>query len=184
MKKLSLAARKMILVLCVSALVIIAGGAIYYRSLEALAFALGVALSTALNFFKVSMLERNVKKILIMDDAGAGTNYIRLQYLMRYALTAVVLVAAALIPFINIWGAILGVLMMQVAVIAIRFMKIDEGAPPTAIDSVGAGTENGAEYRSDDEITDCAEIAADTDNDNDNDTATDTDSVSVADDNS
>ena len=130
----------MILVICVSALIIMAGGAVYYRSLEALAFALGAFLSSALNVLKVIMLERNVLKILDMKDAGEGKSYIRFQYLIRYVLTGALLVAAALIPFINIWGAIIGVLTMQVAVILIRYMKVDEGPPEISGD--GSGGDN------------------------------------------
>ena len=142
MGKLSLAARKMILVIIASALLIIVCGAVYYFFIwnmpadtgaggttalqNVLYFTIGVCLSSVLNIFKVYLLERNVKRILNMDDAGAGKSYISIQYLARYVLTGAVLVAAALIPFINIWGAIIGVLTMQVAVIAIRFMKIDE----------------------------------------------------------
>ena len=124
--KLSLPAKKMILVICVSALLVMLGGAIFYRSLEAFPFALGAFLTSALNVFKVFLLERNVQKILDMTDASASKGFISVQYLIRYILTGIVLVAAALVPFINLWGAIIGVFTMQAATIAIRFMKIDE----------------------------------------------------------
>ena len=124
--KLSLPAKKMILVICVSALLIMLGGAIYYRSLEALNFALGAFLTSALNIFKVFLLERNVQKILYMTDPQASKNYFSIQYFIRYILTGVVLVAAALIPFINLWGAIIGAFTLQAATIAIRLMKVDK----------------------------------------------------------
>ena len=126
MKKFSLAAKKMCLVVVISALAIMIGGAIFYRTLEALNFALGVFLSTALTILKIYLLDRNVSRILDMDDAKAGRNYFQAQYIVRYLLTGAVLVAAALIPFINIYGAVLGVLTMQIAVFAVKMMKIDE----------------------------------------------------------
>ena len=118
----------MILITVFSALLMMVGGAVFYRSFEALEFALGVLLSSAFSAVKILMLEHNVKRILDMDNANSGQNYIRGQYLLRYALTGVVLVIAALVPFISVWGAVFGVLTMQIAVIAVRFMKIDEDA--------------------------------------------------------
>lgn len=131
-KNLSLPSRKMITVIGISVLVLIAAGAAIYRSLEALYFALGVILTSALNVLKVFMLERTVKKAVDMEEAVAGKNYVRLQYLLRYFLTGIVLLAAGLVsvyvkpPFINIWGAVAGVFTLQVAVIAVRSMKLDE----------------------------------------------------------
>jgi len=122
----------MITVIGISVLVLIAAGVAIYRSLEALYFALGVVLTSALNVLKVFMLERTVKKAVDMEEAVAGKNYVRLQYLLRYFLTGIVLLAAGLVsvyvkpPFINIWGAVAGVFTLQVAVIAVRSMKLDE----------------------------------------------------------
>ena len=124
--KLSLAAKKMIMVIGASALLIMIGGAIYYRSLEALAFALGALLTSGFNVVKVCMLERNVQKILDMTDAGESKNFIRGQSLIRYVLTGAVLVVAAITPFINLWGAIIGVFTMQISAFALRFLKIDD----------------------------------------------------------
>ena len=122
----------MILVICVSALVLIAGGIVLILvvaslpSKEAFPYAIGVLLSSALNVAKVCMLERTVQKTLDMEDADAGKNFVRLQYLLRYLLTGVILVVAALTPFINIWGAILGIFTLQISIIIGRSMKIEE----------------------------------------------------------
>lgn len=131
---LSLPSRKMILMIGISALVIIAGGAALYRSLEALYFAVGVTLTSSLNVLKVVMLERTVKKVVDMEEQDAGKNYIRLQYLFRYFLTGIVLLAAGLVsvyvkpPFINVWGAVAGIFTLQISVIIVRSMKLDEDA--------------------------------------------------------
>ena len=98
----------------------IIAGAIYYRSLAAIPFALGVIATSGLNILKLRMLEKTVQKVVNMDDQEAGKNVVRLQYLLRYFLTGVVLVAIGLIqtytsppPFyssrdgyIGIWAAI------------------------------------------------------------------------------
>ncbi|MCL2508866.1 MAG: ATP synthase subunit I [Oscillospiraceae bacterium] len=117
--RLSDIAKKMILVICVSLLVIVAAGAAYYRSLMLLPFALGAFSGATLNVLKVFMLDRAVKKIAGMEKERAG-NYARVQHFLRFLLTGAVLVIAALVPFINIWGAAAGVLTYNIAAL---FMK-------------------------------------------------------------
>jgi len=129
---LSPATKKIIMIIGISALAIMAGGAVLYILLdtlpseEALPFALGVLLTSALNVFKINMLERTVRKTVDMEDATTGKHYVRLQYLLRYFLTAAVLLIAALTPFVNIWGAILGIFTLQIAIISVRFTKISD----------------------------------------------------------
>ena len=103
----------------ISAFIIIVIGVIYYRSLVSIPFTLGVFVSMALNILKLRMLERTVQKVINMDDQEAGKNVVRLQYLLRYLMTGVVLVAVGLIhsytsepPFyrdhnwFSVWGTI------------------------------------------------------------------------------
>jgi len=112
--------RLMIKMVLIAALIIIAIGAVYYRSLAAIPFALGVLITSGLNILKLRMLERTVQKVIYMEDQEMGKNLVRLQYLLRYFLTGVVLVAIGLIhnftsppPFysdrewyIAVWGTI------------------------------------------------------------------------------
>jgi len=81
----------------VSALAIILIGAVFYRSLTVIPFALGVLVTSGLNIIKLRMLERTVRKVINMDDQETGKNVVRLQYLFRYFITAIVLVAVGLI---------------------------------------------------------------------------------------
>jgi len=130
--KLSLPSKRMIQMIALSAVIIMAGGVILCLALnalpssEALPFALGVFLVSALNVLKVYMLERTVQKTLDMDDVNTGKNYVRIQYLLRYFLTGLILVVAALTPFINIWGAIIGIFTLQISVMIVRAMKFEE----------------------------------------------------------
>jgi len=119
--RLSDTARRMMWVLCISLPVIIAGGAVYhfYHKFSFMPFALGAALGTALNIAKVIMIDRAVKKIVNMDSVKAG-NYVRSQHLLRFLLTGIVLVLTALIPFINLWGAAIGVLVYPIALYFLR----------------------------------------------------------------
>jgi len=130
--KISKTTKNIMLMICVVALVIIAGGAVFFQSIEALYFAIGVILTSSLNVLKIYMLERTVNRTLDMDNPESGKNFVRLHYLVRYFLTGAVLLGAGLVwiyvdpPFINIWGAVLGVFTLQIAVIVVRHRKLDE----------------------------------------------------------
>lgn len=130
--RLSKASEKMVVWIIIIALVFIAGGAAYFRSIEALYFAIGVILTSSLNVGRIFLLDRTVKKTLEMDDPSTGKMFVRLQFLLRYLLTGLVLMAAGLIsvyvepPFINIWGAVAGIFTMQIAVIIVRHRKLDD----------------------------------------------------------
>ena len=119
---LSATVKKMIIIMCVSGAVFIAAGAAYYRSVEALNFALGAAVTTGFNVIKTIMLERSAIRASGMEDGNAASNYVRLQSLLRFVLTGAVLVAAVLIPFIGTWGAIAGVLTMNVAAFVVKII--------------------------------------------------------------
>jgi len=129
--ELSKLSKKMIQMIGVAALVFMLGGAIFYRSIAAVPFALGVIFPAALNVLKVIMLDRTVKKVVDMDDPNTGKNYVRLQYLLRYLLTGLLLLAIGLIhtrtdpPVISIWGAVAGIFTMQISVIICRSMKYE-----------------------------------------------------------
>jgi hypothetical protein len=89
--------RLMMKMVLISALIIIVIGAVYYRSLAVIPFALGVFVTSGLNILKLRMLERTVQKVMNTEDQEMGKNIVRLQYLLRYLLTGVVLVAVGLI---------------------------------------------------------------------------------------
>jgi len=124
--KLSSLSKKMIFVIVVTSLVFIVGGVIFFRSFSALPFAFGVISTSALNIVKVIMLERTVQKVVDLKEKNAGRNFARLQYLLRFLLTGLVLFAAAKTPFIDFWGAIIGIFTLQIAAISVKFMKYDE----------------------------------------------------------
>jgi hypothetical protein len=116
----------------IAALVMITGGAIFFRSIEALYFAFGVILTSGLNVLKVYMLERTVARTLEMDQESKGENYVKLQNLLRFGITAVVLLGVGLVqiyaypPFINIFGAIFGLFTLQISVLTCRKTNLEE----------------------------------------------------------
>jgi len=136
MRNLSKPSQKIIQWIIITGAVMILIGAIFYRSWEAVPFALSVAVMSLVNVFKIQMLDRAVNKITDMDDPDIGKNYVKFQYLVRYFGTVIILLGIGLlymytpIPIATVWGAIAGLFTMQIAVIIIRFMKFEEDSPP------------------------------------------------------
>ena len=130
--KLSPASKCLIKFICIAALAFMVIGCVVFRSIESLYFAIGVVLTSLLNVLKVFLLERTVQKTLEKEDPTFGRTYVLLQYLLRYVLTAVVLLGAGAIslyadpPFINIWGAIAGAFTLQISVMIVKYRKFDE----------------------------------------------------------
>ena len=127
--KLSDIAKRMLLVICISLPLLIAGAFAYYRSLNFLYFALGALLGTILNAAKVILIERTAKKLIGMEKERAA-NYARIQGLLRFLLTGIVLAVPAFaikqwgLPAGVFWGAAAGALVYQVAVYSMKlFMK-------------------------------------------------------------
>jgi len=125
LNNMSWTAKRMILIIIVSSLLIMAAGAVFYRSMAALPFAYGVLMAMALNIGKVFMLENTVQKAHGLDpeEAKRVANIVRLQILGRFALTAAVLVVAGLAPFIDVLGAVFGIFTWQIAAYSMRFSK-------------------------------------------------------------
>lgn len=128
--KLSKPAKRMILVICGSSLVFMGAGAVYYRSLTALFFALGVALAMGMNSAKVVMIERAVDRTAEIEEKKEGRNYVRFQYILRILLTGAILGISVAVATECLWGAIAGVFTFQIAAYSLRFMKLDEDSAP------------------------------------------------------
>ena len=121
------ASKMIIVIICVSLLTII-GGAAYLRSMFAVDFGLGVVMACGLNIAKVLMLKHAVNRVTTMEHGVSG--YTGGMYLLRFLLTGAVLVAAHFIPFVELLGAVFGLLAMPVASYALRFFIKDDGIGP------------------------------------------------------
>ena len=117
--RVSALAKRMIITICISLPVLVAASAVYYRSFSFLPFALGALLGAATNVLKIILLDRAVEKLVDMEEEKAK-NYVRIQHFLRYILTGAVLVLAAVVPFISIWGAAAGILTYQVALFSMK----------------------------------------------------------------
>jgi len=116
--------RRMILNMWIAACVVTVAGALFYRNAEALPFALGVLMSTALNTGKAFWLGRVVTNVA--KNPGTPRTYVPLQYLLRFALTGGVLYLAFMLPFVNQWGAIAGLFTFHAGIHALRWAVAKE----------------------------------------------------------
>ena len=128
--KLSAAAKRMVLAVCVSSLVIMGAGAVVYRSFSALLFAFGVFMLAALNVAKVFLMERTARKAVELEQSSTAKSYLQTQYFFRFVLTGIVFIAPmALARFMDdpasIWGSLAGVFTLQIAAFSTKFMKLE-----------------------------------------------------------
>lgn len=77
------------------------------------AFTLGIAFGLIFSILKLMLMKNSIKRSVTMPEAKAQ-RYANVQYMIRYLLTGVVLLVAALEPTINLLGVFLGLLSMKV----------------------------------------------------------------------
>lgn len=126
MPKLSDVSKKIIITLLAISLVAFGIGAFIVNDI--IAYAKGLAFGTLFTILKLILLERTLNKSINMPAANAS-NYARLHYMMRYFLTGVVLVVSALEPSINMFGVIIGLIILRPAVyiVNIKTEKVEKG---------------------------------------------------------
>ncbi|MGF7145198.1 cell division protein FtsX [Anaerotaenia torta] len=112
--------KKVTLTICILTPILILASALYYRSLSCLPFIWGALLGAAVSIAKVFLLERAVNQAVNMEKKTAS-GYIQLQHLLRLLLTGAVLMLAALVPAISLWGAAAGIMTYQIGIYLIRF---------------------------------------------------------------
>ena len=116
------AASKMVQVILVLSVLIAAAGAVFFRSVEAVPFAAGVAMAAAVNITKVILLKKSVESAL-SKDAVTAKYHLQSTYFLRLLLTASVLIGAALLPdsIVNLFGVIFGIFTLNIASYSMRF---------------------------------------------------------------
>jgi len=117
--KLSPIAQKMFNAILILSSLLILAGIIYYHSVAAVPFAIGVILTAGLNVLKVKMLDRTVARAVTMEKTNSAW-FVWAQYFIRYILTGLILTLAALTPVISLPGAAFGILTWPVATFAMK----------------------------------------------------------------
>ena len=119
MRNLTEVTQKMILIIAVLAGIICLGGLAFFRSIEAFYFANGVILAAVLNGCKVILLEKMVKKLGAAPESYR-THRVYLQFILRFALTAGVLLIGVFVPFVNLFGIAAGIFTLPIAGFAMK----------------------------------------------------------------
>ena len=123
-RTLSEAASKMLLALIVLSATFVVAGIVFYRSMAVLPFILGVILIFGANSLRVLMLDKTTSDIVNMEGPAAQARVL-IQFLLRYVIMGVVIMAAALTPYISLLGVTLGIISWTLAVLSLKFlMKI------------------------------------------------------------
>jgi len=118
--------KKILFLMAGFVLAALCAGLVFYPN--PMGYAKGLALAAAFSAVKMIMLERSVNKSLGMPSINAR-NYMQLVYLLRYLATGTVLVMAALIDSLDLLGAVVGVLSLQLAVHLVHFVMKRKESP-------------------------------------------------------
>ena len=116
-------AGKVVQVIIALSVIIAVGGAVYFRTIEgALTFAVGVAMTMAVNIAKVLLLKRANTTSLTKDPTSARF-HLQYTYFLRLVLTAVVLITAAVLhpDYVNFFGAAIGLFTLHISFYSMRY---------------------------------------------------------------
>ena len=78
-------------------------------------FALGVVLGGVCTAVKIALLEKSLNRAADAEQANQAKNVGRVAFLGRYLITIAVLVIAAFVPFLGIFGAAAGIMSLRFA---------------------------------------------------------------------
>ena len=81
---------------------------------DKIGYTVGLLFGLIFSILKLMLMQNSIKKSLTMPE-GKAQKYANVQYMIRYVLTGIVLLVAALEPSINLLGVFLGLLSMKVA---------------------------------------------------------------------
>jgi len=111
----AVAKRMIIVIVCVSA-VIALSGYVFYRSTEALPFAIGVSMAMCVNIIKVLWLKKTVTAAVDMQSKSA-TKHVQTQFFLRVVLTSGVFLIAGLLhdSYVNLLGVAFGIFSLTIA---------------------------------------------------------------------
>lgn len=77
-------------------------------------FTMGILFGLIFSILKLMLMKNTIKKSVLMPE-GKAQKYANVQYMIRYILTGIVLVVAALEPSISLLGVFLGLFSMKAA---------------------------------------------------------------------
>ncbi|MCL2572044.1 MAG: ATP synthase subunit I [Defluviitaleaceae bacterium] len=116
-------AKRMIIVIVCASAVIALGGYIFYRSTEAIPFALGVSMAMCVNIIKVLWLKKTVTAAIDMQSKSAR-RHMQVQFFLRVVLTSGVFLIAGLLhgTHVNLMGVAFGIFSLTIASYSMKFL--------------------------------------------------------------
>lgn len=84
---------------------------------DKMSWTLGISFGLIFSLLKLKLMQNTLAKAVTMPEAKAQ-KYANVHYMIRYILTGVVLVVAALTPSINLLGVFFGLMSMKVGAYA------------------------------------------------------------------
>ena len=113
-------AKRMIIRMSIISGASVIGSILYYRSFGFLTFLLGAVIGLSASILKVILLERAVDKAITMEKDDA-VKYITLHNILRLLVSGAALLIGAVLPFVELWGTVAGVLAFPFASYGERF---------------------------------------------------------------
>lgn len=110
------------IIISVAALGIIALGIGIFFVDNILYWIIGIVAGTIISVLKVIMLYKTLDKAVDMSPEDAK-NYTRTRYTFRMVLSIVLVIVAIKIPYVNVIGVIVGLLLVQPAVYIVNFIN-------------------------------------------------------------
>lgn len=110
------------IIISVAALGIIALGIGMFFVENILYWIIGIVAGTIISVIKVIMLYKTLDKAVDMSPEDAK-NYTRSRYTFRMVLSIVLVIVAIKIPYVNVIGVIVGLLLVQPAVYIVNFIN-------------------------------------------------------------
>ena len=114
--------RNMIKSVIIISILMMAGGAVFFRSYFAVGFALGIGMTMVLNVVKIKWLAYCVTQATSMETNRGGA-FVSIHYLLRFALTGLVVTAAHFLPVVDMFGAVIGLLALPFSNYVVHFFK-------------------------------------------------------------
>ena len=81
---------------------------------DKMSYTVGLVFGLIFSILKLTLMQNSINKSLTMPE-GKAQKYANVQYMIRYVLTGIVLLVAAIEPSISLLGVFIGLLSMKVA---------------------------------------------------------------------
>ncbi len=86
-----------------------------------LPFLFGLTFGYIFTVLKIALLEKNIKHAVELSS-GKADNYMKLHFLLRYVLTAIVLAICGIVSAFALTGCVLAIISLQISAYTVNFL--------------------------------------------------------------